>query len=203
MIGGTVAFVAPEQTIDIIDNSSGPVLVSREPNANNGYILLHRSLRDHPLADSQPAAWFRVWVLILLMVNWKPKLWFDGHRQVYIPAGSMITSLRNLSRRTGSTIKEIRGAIQYLLAARSIVVETAHNWTKITVLNWDTYQSSGRIKGTMGDTRGGTQRALTKEGRTRKRRTLPHRVPIRTLRKHGSTRSSGRGTGARWGNLLR
>jgi len=53
-----------------------------------GWIRLHRSMLDHPLMEQLPAAWFRIWVAILLSANWKPGVWWNGKREISIPAGS-------------------------------------------------------------------------------------------------------------------
>jgi hypothetical protein len=78
---------------------------------NGGYVRLYRSLLEHPLVTQLPAAWFRIFVVILLRVNWRPGVWWDGSRNVDVPAGSMITSVDKLGRLSRATTKQTRGAL--------------------------------------------------------------------------------------------
>jgi hypothetical protein len=128
-----------------MDDRSGPMPTKAVSSGGNGFVLLHRSLCDHPLADRLSSAWFRIFILILLRVNWKPNTWFDGFRMIDIPAGSMVTSIRSLSKMTGTTMKQIRGALGYLERARTFSVQGTQRYTIITVLNWASYQTPGGI----------------------------------------------------------
>ena len=72
--------------------------------------MLFRKLLDHPLMNQLPAAWFRVFVVILLKANWKPGTWWDGRQEITIPAGSMVTSIEKLSKLAGASKRQTRGA---------------------------------------------------------------------------------------------
>ncbi len=52
-----------------------------------------------------------VFIVILLKVNWKPGVWWDGNKDVIILAGSLITSVDKLRRISGVTVKQVRGCL--------------------------------------------------------------------------------------------
>jgi hypothetical protein len=114
---------------------------------SGGYIRLHRSLLDHALTLQLPAPWFRIFVVILMRVNWKPGTWWYGSSKVTIPPGSMVTSVENLSQSAGSSIKQVRGCLKYLRAADIAAIRTTNRYTMITVLNWKIYQTAEEAEG--------------------------------------------------------
>ena len=132
---------------------------------SGGYILLYRKLLDHPLVHQLSAAWFRVFIVILLKVNWKPGIWWDGTKEVIVPAGSLITSVDKLRRNSRVSVKQVRGCLAYLKTANIAAIETAKQYTLITLLNWDTYQNpeapegkvDGNQKGELGANEGQTK----------------------------------------------
>ena len=130
-----------------------------------GYIRLHRNLLEHPLVTRLPAAWFRIFVVILMKVNWKPGVWWNGTQNIEIPPGSMVTSVDKLSKATGASIKQTRGALGYLKAARIAAIKTANQYSIITILKWDVYQNSDESEGKPDGNVEGKQRA--NEGQTR------------------------------------
>jgi hypothetical protein len=110
--------------------------------ASTGYIKLHRSLLQHPLILQLPAAWFRIWLVILFRASWKSSSWWDGIKEVDVPAGAFVTSLKNLAKASGATEQQVRGALKYFDATQMVTRATTNHHTKITVINWDVYQTS-------------------------------------------------------------
>src|SRR5436309_2912166 len=96
---------------------------------SGGYVLLYRKLLEHPLVHQLSAAWFRVFIVILLKVNWKPGVWWDGTKEVIIPAGSLITSVDKLRRISRVSVKQVRGCLAYLKTANIAAIETAKQYT--------------------------------------------------------------------------
>jgi hypothetical protein len=113
----------------------------------DGYIRLYRSLIEHPLMNQLPAAWFRIWVAILLGVNWKPGKWWDGTREVIVPAGSMITSVDKLAKKSKSTVRQTRNALEYLKTTNTLAIKTTSHYSIVTVVNWDSYQNASEPEG--------------------------------------------------------
>jgi len=128
-------------------------------NGSGGYILLHRKLLEHPLMTQLPAAWFRIWIAILLRVNWKPGTWWNGTANVTVSAGSMVTSVEKLSKTSRASTKQTRGALAYLQTANIAAIKTTSHYTLITVLNWATYQNADEDEGKPKGNAEGEQRA--------------------------------------------
>jgi hypothetical protein len=112
-----------------------------------GWIKVHRSMLDHPLMEQVPAAWLRVWIAILLTANWKPGAWWNGKEELQIQPGQFVTSIEKLSKIAHVTVKQTRGCLEYLQAAKMAAIDTASRYTHITVLNWATYQIDESCEG--------------------------------------------------------
>ncbi len=113
--------------------------------------MLSRKLLEHPLTTQLPAAWFRVFIVILLRVNWRPGVWWNGTKNVEIQPGSLVTSVEKLSKMARASVRQTRGALAYLKATKTAAIETTNNYTVITVLNWTTYQNPDEYEGKPND----------------------------------------------------
>lgn len=89
---------------------------------NKGWIKLHRQILDWEWSD-EPAM-VALFVHLLLMANsdegWK-------YRGVTLKAGQLITSIANLSKATGITIKALRTRLERLVSTGEISVESCKN----------------------------------------------------------------------------
>jgi hypothetical protein len=111
---------------------------------------------DHPLMEQLPAAWFRIWVAILLSANWKPGVWWNGKREISIPAGSFVVSLDKLASKSGSGVQQVRSALKCFEVTGMITREVTHSYTAITILNWRAYQDQEQTNNTPSNTPDGT-----------------------------------------------
>ena len=125
----------------------------------SGWIKIHRSLAEHPLITQLPDAWLKVFIVILLKVNWKCATWWNGAREVEVSAGSMITSVDKLAQFSGASKKQVRGCLEYLQAANMAAIETTNKYTHLTILNWETYQSNEATEGKQDGELEGNKRA--------------------------------------------
>jgi len=110
-----------------------------------GFIKIYRTIREWGWYDDP--SMLSLWVHLLLSVNWKDGDW-HGEK---IGRGSMITSTAKLSADTGLSIKQVRTCLERLVDGGQIVRKVTNKWTKITVCNYDAYQSDddneGQAKG--------------------------------------------------------
>ena len=106
-----------------------------------GYVRIYRKMLENPIFTGKPAEWFKLWIMILLRVNWRPSV-FRAHAggPIDISAGSMVTSLEKLAHTGNTTREQARKCLDYLERTHMITLQRTHHWTKITVLNWSTYQ---------------------------------------------------------------
>lgn len=111
-----------------------------------GYIKLFRVLLDNPLCTQLPAGWFRVWVVSLLLTNFRPVKWWNGSQEILIPAGSFVTSLPSLAKKSGVSVKILRSSLRYFERAGMMHLLGAysgrHGFRHIGICKWETYQGS-------------------------------------------------------------
>jgi hypothetical protein len=111
--------------------------------SGKGYIRLHRKLLENPIFTNKPVEWFKIWIFILLRVNWRESTFHPRQGEsIIVPAGSMVTSLEKLGTYAGLSKEHARRCLDYFVRTHTITLETTHHWTKITVVNWAAYQQS-------------------------------------------------------------
>ena len=133
-------------------------------NKEQGFIKVYRSIKSWEWWDDINT--FRLFMTILINVNWKDKRW---HGRT-IPRGSMFTSLRSLSKLSGLTTKQVRVSLARLIETNEVASERASNGRLVSVVNYDFYQSQDEngaskradLKADLGQTEG-KPRATTKE----------------------------------------
>jgi hypothetical protein len=83
---------------------------------------------------------------ILLNVNWRDGVFFDGAHEVQVPAGSWVTSVEKITANTRANRAAIRCCLEFLQATNSITIRTTKRWTMITVTNWAAYQGVDEVE---------------------------------------------------------
>lgn len=143
---------------------------------SDGYIKLWRRFGNSPIWTSVPPAWTHIAIGILLKANWKTAKWWDGRREVEIPAGSFVTSASKMCAFCRCSRHQYRRCISYLSDVHFLASERTNRYELITVLNWDTYQSEsgsgGQVRGQERASRGpaeGQPRATIEEGKKGRR----------------------------------
>lgn len=101
---------------------------------DNSFIKLYRSLLDWEWWDDKNVT--RLFLTILLMVNWQDKNWHG----ITIKAGSTFTSVDHLAKKSGLTISQTRTALNKLKSTGEISSKTANNGQLVTVENWAKFQ---------------------------------------------------------------
>lgn len=89
----------------------------------------------------------------LLRANWKDSR-FQGTE---VPRGSFVSSIRNLSKETGLSEREVRTALNHLKTTQEVTQSKRSNFTVFTVKNYSLYQASD----TPSDTRATHERHST------------------------------------------
>lgn len=92
----------------------------------------------------------------LLRANWKPGSW----KGIQYERGQFITSLNSLATETGLSIKMVRTALNHLIMTKEVTSEGQGKgkaqYRIITVLNYDSYQATGKQKASEGQETGKT-----------------------------------------------
>jgi len=111
----------------------------------SGWILLHKKFLEWEWYDDHSAC--RLFIHLLLKANHKDNVW----RGVLIKRGERATSLRNLAKETGLTLKQIRLSLDKLRGAQQTAQRTAHkgaqSFSIITICNYEEYQQVGAHSG--------------------------------------------------------
>lgn len=114
---------------------------------NKGWIKLHRQILDWEWSDEPTMV--ALFVHLLLMANsdegWK-------YRGVTLKAGQLITSIANLSKATGITIKALRTRLERLVSTEEISVESCKKYSIITISNYAIYQPMANETANKGQT---------------------------------------------------
>lgn len=109
----------------------------------NGHISLHRQLINSAVWKLSPET-FKIFILILLKVNFKENQFPFNGEIVELKPGQCITSLGNLSIESGNklTIRKVRTALKQLEKLEILTNQTTNRYTLITVVNWEKYQTT-------------------------------------------------------------
>lgn len=110
-----------------------------------GYVKLYRKLLDWEWYDNQNTK--SLFFHCLLKANFRQSKW----RGQIIPRGAFITSLGNLSKEMGLSVREIRTALNNLKSTSNLTSKTTNKYTLIKVENWALYQSDEIISDKQND----------------------------------------------------
>lgn len=118
--------------------------------SNNGWIKLHRQIRDNWIWED--AEMLRAWLDILLMVNHEDKkIYFNG-KLITIKRGEKLTSILKLSDRWGWSRNRVRHFLDLLEGDGMCTTIRTTNGTTLKVSNYKEYQGfyngNGTTKGT-------------------------------------------------------
>lgn len=113
-------------------------------NKNNGFILLHRRIRDHWIwKDSTKLLW---WIDILMECNHEGRTVNIGFQLIDCERGQTINSLLTWSKRWGVDISTVRRFFKLCESDHMIVTENLQKTTRITVCNYDSYNDPKQAK---------------------------------------------------------
>lgn len=126
-------------------------------NNTSGYILIHRSLIDWEWYNDMNTKC--LFIHCLLRANWQKVKW----RDVDIERGSFVSSIDNLSKDTGLSVKQIRLSLDKLKRANNLTIKTTNKYSIVTVVKYDDFQNMQHEKGKQKGKQSGDKRATDKE----------------------------------------
>ena len=108
---------------------------------NKGWIKLHREMKGSKVWYYTHGQ-FRVWMTILMSVNWTES-WarFNGD-EVKLEPGQMVTSRSHLVEESRTSKSVVRDTLTKLEKDEMINMERSSEGTLLTVLNWGEYQQT-------------------------------------------------------------
>lgn len=100
----------------------------------DGYIKLHRKFLDWEWYKD--AATKIVYLHLLLKASWYSTS-YRGHNA---PAGTVVTTIRELAEETNLTDQRVKTALQHLKKTNEITIKTTNKFTLIHIEKWAIYQ---------------------------------------------------------------
>ena len=113
-----------------------------------GWIKLHRSIREHWIWQDRPFSRGQAWVDMLLMANHKDnKVLVDGMPRL-IRRGQFLTSLEKLGDNWGWDRRKVKRFLVALSNDGMLSYEMSRHGTVVTLINYDNFQGNGTADGT-------------------------------------------------------
>lgn len=111
---------------------------------NQGFILLHRKIRDNVLwPKNKPFTKIEAWLDLLMMARFdkKPIEILLGNEIVICGRGQIVRSINTYQKRWNWGAQRVKSFFDILLKLKQIEKKTTTKTTIITICNYDSYQS--------------------------------------------------------------
>lgn len=110
----------------------------------DGWIKLHRVLLANPVWWNSTAEQKCVLITVLLLVSHCEKSWEWGGKKFVVKPGEAVTSLASIMKKAGRgvSIQNVRSALKRFERMEFLTNESTKNGRLISIVNWDSYQSS-------------------------------------------------------------
>ena len=119
---------------------------------NDGWIKLHRKLRDNPIWTKEKFTKGQAWVDLLLMINHKKGVVIIGNEPITIMPGQTITSEKKLAKNWKWSRHKVNNFFQLLFKMGQIgTPKRTPQFTLITIANWELHQLPETKKDTQKD----------------------------------------------------
>ena len=118
----------------------------RKANSMETWVKLYRKFDEWEWFTNSDMV--HLFIFCMIKANHKPKKW-NG---ITIERGQFVTSLRSLNEATGIPIRKIRTGINRLKSTHELTSKATHQFTILTVCNYDSYQSVENESDTANDT---------------------------------------------------
>jgi hypothetical protein len=111
--------------------------------SENGWIKLHRSLKDKAIWKCSTPEQKTILITLLLMANHKPKEWEWRGKKFMCHPGQFITSLDSIKKEAGKgiSVQGIRSSLQRFEKYEFLTNESTKTGRLVTIINWESYQS--------------------------------------------------------------
>lgn len=117
--------------------------MAKAPRLPGGYFIIHRKLLDNDIG-SDPMR-FYIFCHLLARANFaQTTIQWNGEPR-NCPRGGLVCSTRGIAKEIGLNKKTVMTHLAYLQKRHTLKVETAHEGTMVTFLNYEKYQSLTEI----------------------------------------------------------
>ncbi|MDB4302110.1 conserved phage C-terminal domain-containing protein [bacterium] len=105
-----------------------------------GWISIHRQIKDNWIWDDKPFSKGQAWIDILLRVNHKPKKVLIGNQLIDIIEGQTIWSIKDMASTWGWSRKKVDNFLNTLEKDEMLHNKRTTKYTVLTVAKWASYQ---------------------------------------------------------------
>jgi uncharacterized phage protein (TIGR02220 family) len=105
-----------------------------------GWISIHRQIKDNWIWDDKPFSKGQAWIDILLRVNHKPKKILIGNQLIDITEGQTIWSIKDMANTWGWSRKKVDNFLNMLEKDEMLHNKRTTKYTVLTVAKWASYQ---------------------------------------------------------------
>ena len=123
---------------------------------SNGWIKLHRAIKDNPIWNSEPHSKGQAWADILIEAGHSARKLSIKGQVILLERGQKDRSELTLSKTWKWSRGKVRRFLKLLESESMILQKTGHLTSVITVCNYDIYQSMEELGGTTDGTPVGT-----------------------------------------------
>lgn len=120
---------------------------------NNGFIKLHRKIRDNEVwSNNDPFDKRSAFIDLLLSANHEKGVAIIGTKNIPVNSGSFITSKLKLATRWNWSRKKVTTFLKLLKSLGMVTTKSTTTYTTVTIENWAKYQYKGTSEDTTDDT---------------------------------------------------
>ena len=105
---------------------------------SNGWVKLHRGLLEHGIFQDAEA--LQVWMYLLLRASYREQKLAIGRQVILLQPGQLLYGRKAVSEKLGMGEGKLRGIMEMLMQAGSIMVESTNRYSVVTIVNWMEYQ---------------------------------------------------------------
>jgi len=113
---------------------------------SDGWISLHRKIRENPIWKERPFSRGQAWIDLILRANHKDNQFLLGNEFILCKKGQFYTSESKLSIEWGWSRKKVARFFKCLEGGLMVSRKCTNKWTRITITNYGTYQETGAAK---------------------------------------------------------
>lgn len=110
-----------------------------------GWVKLYRQIRESAIWRDCPESWLKVWICLLLEAQHSPATDRDGKE---IPLGTCMVTIREFSVTCKLSTGAVQRAFKNLELQGMITKNVTHGITRVTIVNWETYQGTQPLRDT-------------------------------------------------------
>lgn len=105
---------------------------------HRGFVKVYRRILEVDFYTKQSLK--ATFLHCLLKAVYKPQTVMVSNKRVHLKPGQFVTSIREFAKETGLRCSTVNRNLKRLSYNNLTLVKTEHQYTLITVINWDTYQ---------------------------------------------------------------